>query len=227
MAAAKVFAIPELVEHILIKLNDMGPSQPTFNGARNLFLLQRVNNTFHTAIQSSPELRRQMLLEYVYPPGTYTGAPDEDCFVVFDYLERFGHLSTSPLQLEDSSFGSDNNILFHYLVEHKDINKPMHFGILAGGSKKVHSGKRDSWRKIKMFTYVIPAVVEFRIEEFRQVDEGHWMAKPIQARSMTLNVSRLEEVSSNEARDTLGDFVDELEAMVRERSTRAVKVLEQ
>ena len=54
-AAAKVFAVPELLEDILLEVgkSDMKP----------LFVLQRVSTTFRDTIDSSPKLRRVMFME--------------------------------------------------------------------------------------------------------------------------------------------------------------------
>ena len=66
-AATRVFAIPELLELILIEL---GLSQHSplfcnkFTPATTLFLLQRTNSTFRSTIQKSKMLRTIMLLEH-------------------------------------------------------------------------------------------------------------------------------------------------------------------
>lgn len=55
-AATTVFMIPELAECILYQLGQL-------NAWRQLFVIQRVNSTFQSIIQTSPDLRRTMHLE--------------------------------------------------------------------------------------------------------------------------------------------------------------------
>jgi hypothetical protein len=59
---SKVFAIPELLEHILVKLDVRYPHQ--------LFVMQRVNSTFKGVIESSKPIRQAMYLEASEEDGT-------------------------------------------------------------------------------------------------------------------------------------------------------------
>lgn len=66
-AATRVFAIPELLEQILIEIGLSQHSPPfcnKFTPATTLFLLQRTNSTFQSVIQKSKMLRSIMLLEH-------------------------------------------------------------------------------------------------------------------------------------------------------------------
>lgn len=76
-ASARVFAVPELLEHILIRTLPERPSSTDrfsfpaqsaqATSIRTLYILQRVSKTFSSTIQRSQTCRHAMHLEYAYP----------------------------------------------------------------------------------------------------------------------------------------------------------------
>lgn len=76
----RVFAIPELLEQILLRTSRDEPAE--LKVAAQLFGLLRVNRTFHDTITKSPVLREQMI--------TPLGTAISDSLVVCEHARCFG-----------------------------------------------------------------------------------------------------------------------------------------
>lgn len=81
-ASARVFAIPELLEHILIHIVQQQPDHHTqrfclptqmaqARSIKSLYILQRVNRTFQSTISRSNTCRRAMFLEHAWSTNDY------------------------------------------------------------------------------------------------------------------------------------------------------------
>lgn len=66
-AAFRTFAVSELLETILLQLRNVGQGEHWSTGIEDLFIVQRVCRTWHTAIKHSILLKRAMLLEHESP----------------------------------------------------------------------------------------------------------------------------------------------------------------
>ena len=86
-ACEKVFAIPELLEIILLAVADDRASTEKYRkGFKQLFLIQSVTKAFRTTIEMSLKLQRAMFL--VEDPTAPTIDPDD---------QRHDHLNRNPL----------------------------------------------------------------------------------------------------------------------------------
>lgn len=92
-AAEEAFAIPELLENILIHLpSDHRVSFDEFEETCQLFRLQRVNRSFRSTITASPALRQKMRLD-ICTPRSSNNAPYLEISPFL--LNRYGLLSPS------------------------------------------------------------------------------------------------------------------------------------
>ncbi|CZT19301.1 uncharacterized protein RCC_05149 [Ramularia collo-cygni] len=62
-AAQTVFALPELLESILLQISTFNQEDRHLNPAKDLFILQRVNKTFQAVITRNKTLQHHMLLQ--------------------------------------------------------------------------------------------------------------------------------------------------------------------
>lgn len=148
-AAAKVFAIPELLEHILLFVHDIQFSdvferdiskfrKPSLSlevnldcwqdPIKQLFLLQRVSKTFQSTIQGSVRLRRCMELDY--KSNNSGEAAEVSTFLEFVIPQS----RVYELDSDDTECG----ILLHLIITPSGSN----FSIIAG--------ERHSWRDMKV-----------------------------------------------------------------------------
>ncbi|KAK3712109.1 hypothetical protein LTR37_009200 [Vermiconidia calcicola] len=107
-AAARVFAVPELLELILLQLGQ----HDTGTELEDLFLFQSVNKTFRDTIQQSKKL--QVLMSLAYEEGDASNPPRNnidffnrrsECFLplIARYKQNWNKMFTAAIQLNGSN----------------------------------------------------------------------------------------------------------------------------
>lgn len=168
-AAAKGFAIPELVEHILYCLANVAPGEEDDESPRKsmeplitLAAVQRVDTMFHNTIKTSKKLQR---LQQDVPNW------DEKCSPALWLLgEKLG-LETSTMVIRNSKYLS-----IEYVVQvlNLDFFDGAYQKKLKAFASICHAAPEASWRKLKlakdieMVSHVVFHKVGFREAEFIQ-----------------------------------------------------------
>jgi hypothetical protein len=177
-AAEQVFAIPELLEQILIlvptadRKNNSGQTSIGFSAKSSLFVLQRVNKGFHNVIATSPKLSRMMGLKHVMPIGNLQ-----------DQIAREEGYLDSILNLERLSYDVvDSDLMIRVALtrsapwaarrletwigglKHQENHIA---GVQGLGTQTLYHHTNHSWRSIFLTTTAIPVRIEIRVRHFK------------------------------------------------------------
>lgn len=180
-AAEKVFAIPELLEQVLLCLS-----------CRQLFVLLRINTTFHNTISDSVSLRRLMNLEYEKSDdeedidcldSPYDDDVDDDVDDVSDLhprldigpfnavnekywvpcLERLAEHNQRPIKHPSSDDLTVYTFSLRLPVSESDKKRQM--GMRVRRKRRLRICETGSWWKMKLTDQAIPARIVIRVGE--------------------------------------------------------------
>lgn len=183
-AVDKVFAIPELLEHILLCFpRYWGCTTMIYPSRRHLFVLQRVNRTFQNTILGSNTLKRAMRLAHFFE----------------SYPER--------LYVLKNAIGHERNVLGHFaLIDSRTVNDGGILGLRLefimwadeprSPSLPSWAYPNASWRRLRLTEVPLPIRVAVRVK---------WSDRP-------MIFEETFEIKS--AQDSLGDLASTLESLL-------------
>lgn len=212
-AAQRFFAIPELLEQVLLEVSGNAIPFTTPHLSTDLYVLKSVNRLSAAAIDESPRIRLSMGLR-----GPLTTAPR---------IGRTEYIALTSLRQRDLNFPpfkyNDSTALYlpyQALPYHHRLTKPKRFWIsytvhacclteecqgsrgyragLQGKSGRTYHGAHHSWRKMRLAPASTPLVVNANV--FRP-------QKNVYSNPLT-GPSYIEWMRCREGEGTLGDLAD-------------------
>lgn len=204
VAAAKVFALPELLEMVLLNLR-----------WHNLFSLLRVNKTFRDTIQRSLKLRRRMHLEYKLPgDGHGITVPPYPQYINCSIVELL--VANNILKFEP--FEARHPFQPHktFAPQYSHLIPALGSGPFKAVTMAIRSDVRKrasygSWRKIKLTHEQQRFSVYVRIQ--RELTRPSYLHEGIHPAHHSVQYS--EDLEFAEGCGTLGDIADVVEEMQR------------
>ena len=166
--AEQVFAIPELLEHILLYLDDRGSYMTDPQHSRELFTLQRVSRSFNNTVRGSIRLKARMGLEYPLPEVTMAVRSSG---LITPYLKN-KKLKLTPFTVDEiyECFLDDIEADYDLLAIRLSYrpNGVQSIG-LSGNSRTLYGRMEHSWRQLKVATIESELLLTVRVE-FRSLD---------------------------------------------------------
>ena len=158
-AAKRVFAIPELLEPILLFIDDNNWIYK-MAAAKRLYVLQRVNTTFANTIQGSGKLKYRMGLDYK-PRGHVPLPSDETLSIFLNFL-------TPALRIR---YQIDDGVL--HININATLNQPA-IPYFQGTRRSLAQTtlKRRSWHKATITSIRIPTQINVLMQFQNSNDHG-------------------------------------------------------
>lgn len=212
-AAQRFFAIPELLEQVLLELG--GYADPLENPSNiiDLFALHRVNRSFAATIRNSQKLRWRMGLRDQLPRAQYHGSIENialtclrrGIFVMPPY--EFMH-TTRPYP----SPSRPKHLLLAFQVSadyfaEEYLGSLGYFGGLRGKNGRIYCKPRQSWRQMRLTTDPIPIVVQINVYCPHKELRGSPLSGPFCTEWVSFRPSEV----------TLGNLADFFEAVGRKK----------
>ncbi|CAK4030964.1 Hypothetical predicted protein [Lecanosticta acicola] len=196
MAAAKVFAVPELLEDILVKMAlqevHIGEStQQQYGPALSLFILQRVNTDFSNTIKGSIKLRRLMFLEFADPKSEeaeYLNSEEshEDSaylrplWWLFEFFRGTSSWRYMTQPCNDS--GDVRLVAFTIDPNGGHLRQQSHVYCLQEDKQRAALREGASWRRMKLFRipyeYILITQPILLLEPDSDGCDGRWLLLP-------------------------------------------------
>ena len=200
--AEQVFAIPELLEHILLYLDERGSYVVDPQRSKELFTLQRVSRSFNNTVRGSIKLKAKMGLEYPLPENTMAV---RSAGLISPYLKD-EELKLSPFTVDeiDEYFLDDVEDAYDFVTIRLSYcpNGVQTIG-LSDNSCTRYGRMEQSWRHLKVTTIEADLFLTVRVE-FRSLD--HECQQPDIYNKLLMCLDR-------ERMYTLGDIADLLDAI--------------
>ena len=210
--AQKVFAKPELLEHILLKIDaDSGTSKASCF-IKELFVFQRVNRTFATTIRSSNRIHVKMGLRGRSPKAQSLEISEHGalaCFQQGDFtIPPFKYCEESRLSYHRGPARTPG-LWLNFIVSADNFAAEYQgtLGLragLQGTSGRTYGEDFHTWRKMKLTTTRMPLIVNISV-----VRPQHYQSNPF------LGPSYTDWVRFRPGDGTLGDLADVFEQIGR------------
>ena len=218
-AAQRVFALPELVEQVLLAHASASKTPEHASIITDIFAFRRISRIFEGTVHNSQRLRWRIGLRGPLRNVRRTNRVKEvaPSWLLNDNLDippfKFFGIAVSqvPGAYKETKFLELNfKVSANYFASEYQGSQGFRAGI-AGRSGKIHSNKDQSWRLVKLTTRPVPVEVTVEIVSMHtreEIQAGH-----------PLMSSYTEDVRFGPGQGTMGDLADFFEEIGR-RSIR-------